>query len=326
MVELNESEAIGVSSDWKSRRLVVRDLRTYTPSTMTRAIAYNARTDEKNKNNVPESGSYRLSGGLRQMDAIASALEVDQSWKQTLAESLRYLMFSDRVLYFWHCQYDVLFPLMKGQLRLMDWVSMTNSMAFSLMLGWTEQATYQGYLAHASLNQRYQLALSYDEHHRRAQAFMLRLFASWRGNDVAHRWPDWGQDVPIYEEILERWREKDPQALKPWLLAACDRHTHQSRYDSEKYQFDFGDYRVTRTPIEILMVLRLRQLEDLSLPEIAHPMMEAPFDHLPEPQAVLPPDELMQRTLKRAKEDWANFDPVTSLESVKAKSNEPRQS
>lgn len=318
MVELNELDAIGVSSEWKSRKSVIKDLRAYTPSTMTRAIAYNARTDEKNKNNVPESSSYRLKGGLRQMDAIAAALELDPSWKQSLAESISYLMLSDRLLYFWHSQYDILFPRMKGQLRQMDWVSMTNSMAFSLMLGWTEQAAHQGYLAHASLNQGYQLALSYDEHHRRAHAFMLRLFASWRGNDVAHMWPAWGRDVPIYEEILERWRAKDPQDLSPWLLAACDRHTHQSRYDSEKYQFDFGDYRVTRTPIEILMVLRLRQLEGLRIPAIDHPIMDAPFDHLPASQPGFSPDELMQGTLKRTKEDWANFDRVTSMESLKS--------
>jgi hypothetical protein len=326
MVELNELEETGVAPQWKSRRSVVEDLRTYTQSTMTRAIAYNARTDEKNKNNVPESSSYRLKGGIRQMDAMAAALEGGESWNQTLAESISYLMLSDRLLYFWHCQYDVLFPLMKGQLRLMDWVSMTNSMAFSLILGWSQQASYQGYLTYASLNQRYQLALSYDEHHRRAHAFMLRLFASWRGNDVDHFWPDWGHDVAIYEEILERWREKDPQALKPWLLAACDRHTHQSHYDSESHQFDFGDYRVTRTPIEILMVMRLRELEGLRLPVIEHPIMEAPFDNLPEPQPVFPPDELMQGTLKRAKEDWANFDLVTSIDSLKLKSNKQNYS
>jgi hypothetical protein len=317
MGELNELDAIGVSSEWNSRRSVIKDLRAYTPCTMTRAIAYNARTDEKNKNNVPESSSYRLRGGVRQMDAIAAALELDPSWKETLAESISYLMLSDRLLYFWHCQYDILFPRMKGQLRLMDWVSMTNSMAFSLMLGWTEQAIYQGYLVHASLNQSYQLALSYDEHHRRAHAFMLRLFASWRGNDVAHRWPEWGHEVPIYEKILELWREKDSQDLTKWLLAACDRHTHQSRYNSEKFQFDFGDYRVTRTPIEILMVLRLRQLEGLSIPAIEHPILDAPFEHLPAPQPGFPPDELMQGTLKRAKEDWLNFDGVTSKETLK---------
>jgi hypothetical protein len=111
--------------------------------------------------------------------------------------------------------------------------------------------------------------------------------------------------------------------LTPWLLAACDRHTQESRYDTEKNSHDFGDLRLTRTPIEILMIFRLRQLEGLTNLVVDHPLMESPFDCLPERQPPFAPDEMMQGTLKRAREDWPQFDQVTSIETLMARPNKP---
>ena len=156
---------------------------------------------------------------------------------------------------------------MNGLLRMMNWVSMTNSMAFSFLLDWREPAIYQGYLTYATLNCQYQLKECYEQDHRRAHAFMLRLFADWRGDGLSHAWPSWGTDVPLYNGILERWRDPNHEVLTPWLLAACDRHTQESRDDTENSK-DFTDRRLTRTPVEILMVLRLRQWMGLANPVI----------------------------------------------------------
>ena len=71
------------------------------------------------------------------------------------------------------------------------------------------------------------------------------------------------------------------------------------------------------------MVFRLRQLTGLANPVIDHPLMESPFDSLPEAQPLFVPDELMQGTLKRAREDWPQFDRVTSIETLMAKPNKP---
>ena len=90
--------------------------------------------------------------------------------------------------------------------------------------------------------------------------------------------------MPIYNGILERWRDPNPQVLTPWLHAACDRHTQESRFDTEKSAYDFGDDRLTRTPIEILLLFRLRQLAGLANPVVDHPLMATPFDRLPETQ------------------------------------------
>lgn len=319
MPELSEVQSLGIAPYWPSRKTLIKKLRNYTPFGMAQTAAYNARLDEKNKNNATSSIDYKGIGGRYQMDAIASALEHGQTWKSELAQSVGYLMFADRLGYFWHGQYDILFPHMKGQLRMMDWVFMTNSMAFSFLLGWIEQAIYQGYLTYATLNCQYQLKESYEQQHRRAHAFMLRLFADWRGDGLSHAWPSWGTDVPVYNGILERWRDPNPQVLTPWLLAACDRHTQESRYDTEKNSHDFGDLRLTRTPIEILLVFRLRQVTGLANPVVDHPLMEIPFGCPPEAQPPFVPDELMQGTLKRAREDWPQFDQVTSTEALMAK-------
>src|SRR5258707_15810783 len=136
MSESGHPLRVGVAPDWKSRKSVIKDLRSYTPSSMDRAVAYNSRAEVRNKSQAVHTGSYLMRGGRRQMDAIASALEGGQDWKRDLAQSVTDLMFADRLDYFWHQQYDIVFPHMKGQLRMMDWVVMTNSLAFSLLLGW----------------------------------------------------------------------------------------------------------------------------------------------------------------------------------------------
>jgi hypothetical protein len=65
------------------------------------------------------------------------------------------------------------------------------------------------------------------------------------------------------------------------------------RCDTEDAAHDFDDHRLTRTPIEILMVLRLREWLSLRNPFLEHPPMDAPFHRLPIPQPSLAPDEVM---------------------------------
>ncbi len=192
-----------------------------------------------------------------------------------------------------------------------------NMMGAMSILGWREAVICQGYLAHAALNRGHQLVVERTEQHRRAQAFMLRLFADWVG-DVSHQWPAYAYDEPIYETLLQHWRTPDPQDLVPCLLAACDRHTWQTGKESQKNSYDFNqDRHLERVPVEILFVFRLREWEGLANPVLDHPLMAAPFDQLPPEQPVPELDELMQGVLRRARQDWPQYDEVLSIAALK---------
>lgn len=181
------------------------------------------------------------------------------------------------------------------------------------MLGQIDEAVYMGYMTHAGLNQSFQLQLSYEEEHHRCHAFMLRLFADWRG-DAKHDWPAFAHEEPLYQGLLALWREPDPDMLKPWLLAACDHHTQEATKEAADAFTDCG--RFARTPLEILLVFRLRELIGLSSPVLDHPLMAAPFDHFPETPPAYVPDLLMLGTLERVRQDWPNFDQEIALASL----------
>lgn len=323
MTDFSEEFLVGVCDQWVTYRRVLKDLRLGSSRNMDAARAYNSRQEPSNVNNVVPDTAYYAMGAQIQLNAIAAAFEGSDQWKLNLADALLYRTFGNRLCYFWHYQFDILFPSHKQPLADLSFASMTESMAFAFMLGQTEQAVYQGYLTYATLNCQYQLGLEYRDGHCRAQAFMLRLFADWREDGLHHEWPSWAYDTPVYNGILERWREPDPQILAPWLLAACDRHTHEGRYSNSKTYYDFGDQRTARTPLEIHFIFRLRELIGLSNPQLDHPLMAPPFDRLPETQPPLEPDELMQATLARVREDWPHFDGVTSLEALMRHPSKP---
>lgn len=288
-------------------------------------VAYVNRTDANNKSRAIATFDFTSVGSIRASYAIASALSGDPSWKPELAQSLVYITFADRMDYFWHEQFRILFPQHRHPMAMMNWEQMTHTLAFCALLGWTDAAVYQGYLTHASLNRRFQLEESYGEQHRRAHAFMLRLFADWRADGTGHQWPAWAYEVPVYEDLLKRWRTHDDDELRRLLVRACDRHTHESKFDTATAFYDFGDDLLTHTPVEILLLLRLRQLTGLSTPQVDHPLMQAPFDRLPEPMPVPPADDLMTATLARAEKDWPKLAGATSLESVSMWARNPKQ-
>lgn len=270
-----------------------------------------------NKRNITDYTTERLA-----RDQVCRALATapdELSWLSDLAYWLRYFQVGIKQQFFWHHRYNILFPKHPdGGLRMFSIETSSNMMGAMALLGWNEAVIYHGYLIHAALNRTYQLQLQYEEQHRRAQAFMLRVFADWVG-DVSHQWPAYAYDEPIYETLLANWRTPNPDDLLPCLLAACDRHTWQTGKESMKNSYDFNqDWHLERVPVEILYILRLRQWEGLANPQkIDHPLMAAPFDQLPPEQPVPELDELMQGVLKRAREDWPQYDRVLSLEALK---------
>lgn len=282
---------------------------------------YITRVDEStemevpNKINITNSEAVAL-GYYRSEDTLAFAPD-NPRWLHDLCHWSNYYRVGAGSEFFWHRQFRIIFPdHPHGGLFLISILQKTEMLGVMALLGWRQATVYQGYLAHAALNRNYKLALEYEEEHRRGQAFMLRLFSDWVG-DVDHDWPAYAYDEPIYETLLKYWRTPDPQALVPCLLAACDRHTHQSLPDTSRTFYDFGNLGWVRTPLEILFLFRLREWEGLSNPVLDHPLMAAPFDQLPPEQPVPPLDDMMQAVLKRAREDWPQYDQVLSLDALK---------
>ena len=283
---------------------------------MDRTVAYNSRCDD-NPVNAISWVSFLSVGSTRQLDAIANALEAKPNWETDIGNSLSYLMFADRLSFFWHRQFRFVFADHPQPLRMMDWESMTLTMGLAFAIGWRELAEFQGCLTTATLNRAYHLANGQDERHRRGHAFMCRLFASWRRDGTGHRFPGWAHGVPAYEQLLDRWRSADTPELERLLLSACDHHLEQGTLDTKNACFDFGDDRIARVPLEIFMLLRLREFEGLAVPRLTHPLMEAPFDELPSTIPVPAPDEYMRGTMMRVSADWPQFADQTSLDAIK---------
>lgn len=312
MTELDTTSPSGVAAHWPSRKSVIGWIEKTTPWSIESAVAYNKRVDTGNVAKAPPRGAY-FGVGVRLLGkAVALALR-GEPWELEAIDALGYIGLAAQLDIFWHVQFRIQFPEHPRPLRMFDWELTTEAMAMFEVLGRTYEATYLGYLTHAALNRVYQLQLSYEERHRRVHSFMLRLFSEWRG-DVRHEWPSFAYSEPVYEGILERWRESDPEILTPWLLVACDRHTHESKRDSATKFYDCSAF--PRTPLEILYLFRLRELVGLRNPVLNHPLLEVPFDKLPEPQPAYVPDDLVRGTLARVHEDWPDFDEIVSLESL----------
>lgn len=302
----------GIDSRWPTREKIIQWIEKTTPWDMSEAEEYGARVDKENTLNIPPTASFYPVGARLLGKAEARALS-NQPWELATVDALGYLKFGWQLHYFWHRQFQRIFENPHQPLRMLSWESTTECMARYFMLGQIDEAVYMGYMTHAALNQSFQLQHSYEEQHRRCHVFMLRLFADWRGG-VKHDWPAFAHEEPLYERLLALWREPDPETLKPWLLAACDRHTHEAKPDTEKVFYDCS--RFLRTPLEILLVLRLRELIGLSNPMLDHPLMEAPFDRFPDTPPAYVPDALMLGTLERVRQDWPNFDQEVSLASL----------
>lgn len=255
-------------------------------------------------------------GRLKVNIALATA-PINPDWLGELAFWALYYQTGHRMEFFWHHQYRLLFRNHPdGGLKWYDTEQAAHLMGVMALLGWRAATEHQGYLVHAALNRGYQATCQYTERHGRAQAFMLRLFADWAG-DVCHTWPDYLHDEPVYETLLQIWRTPNPENLVAWLLTACDRHTHRVMH-ADHPAHDFHDAGLIRTPIEILLLLRLREWEGLANPVLDHPLMTAPFDRLPEAQPVPEADAWIRKALARAREDWPNYDEVLSLATLKS--------
>ena len=154
-----------------------------------------------------------------------------------------------------------------------------------------------------------------------AQLFMIQLATEFL-KMPQRDWSAHFNGEPLFDEILIHWNDEDDSELKPLLVQLCNRHTHHTRASTSKNNHDFDHLGLYHFPVEVLMVLRLRQWSGLSIPEIKHPLMEAPFDKLPEINRDYS-DELLEKVNARARKDYPDFEKVLEQGIKGAKAWQP---
>ncbi|MCU0753529.1 MAG: hypothetical protein MUE46_00185 [Xanthomonadales bacterium] len=99
---------------------------------------------------------------------------------------------------------------------------------------------------------------------------------------------------PVLNELYDHWREPD---LTPWMAHLqwlCDYGTHRVKSNMEYAYNPYG----ARFVGVVLPWMRLREAHDLGMPRIDHPVLAAPYDHLPAPLPK-PEDPLLEAVLDR---------------------------
>lgn len=99
--------------------------------------------------------------------------------------------------------------------------------------------------------------------------------------------------------LLAQWDNPDPESIVPLCRAACDFHTTRC-VSTEGMEFSNGEWRYT--PVEIMLLMRLRSLRGLENPQFEHPLWTSAFSGV---QAGVPvaPDELIERIDRRMRAD-----------------------
>lgn len=137
---------------------------------------------------------------------------------------------------------------------------------------------------------------------------MIRLAEDFCGYSPA-KLPRYAYSSELYNDILSRWQDENPDELQALLVKACHRHTYQTYLENEDGYHDWG-VPYFHLPIEILMVQRLRQWRGLPEVSVNHILMEAPFDKLPEPADATATDPLVERLMDTFRIDFPDFDAV----------------
>lgn len=111
-------------------------------------------------------------------------------------------------------------------------------------------------------------------------AFVARLFADFLGTRPVQikgdRQPLLKGELaadPVLDALFAAWREPDPGALMGPALAALDIHTYLGSPGRDAHRREFvGAW--SRTPLAVLLTLRMRDLLGLPNPQLQHPLME----------------------------------------------------
>ena len=248
--------------------------------------------------------------GFKTIEAMRLGLRGDDAWLGVWRQAAGYDYGAARAEFAVHeavlCQYGTT----EGRHTLFL-QRIGRTIGICLSLGWTELAVDIAQRTNTALSNRRQFNDAGDRYgRRRTQHFVLRLVDDWKEWPVVQQAENCASafDEPLFNALIANWRSSDPELLEFLLLAACDRHTHQSRVDSHsRWEFyDFSRHADWYCPYEILSVLRLRAILELPNPTLDHCLMATAWGVLPAVTSAYT-DPLLDGVLERMRQELGRF-------------------
>ncbi|NJN05094.1 MAG: hypothetical protein HC814_00035 [Rhodobacteraceae bacterium] len=185
------------------------------------------------------------------------------------------------------------------------------TIAQTLSIGWTNFHRVGEEMVSSVLKGHFFAA--YPPYRNCAAWLITKLFADWRGLRVTN-WPAHQYPAPIYDALLSNWREPDENKLTDLLIAACDWHTHECWKWSDNPE-DHGDFTLDpyfAWPIEIHMILRMRENLGLPNPIFEHPLMQTALGEFRPPLRIFT-DSLLDAVTSKVVETYPKLADQLSL-------------
>lgn len=245
--------------------------------------------------------NLRIFGALHEWKWERTAVE-ERRWDPGLAASA----FSALRLAEMICLYRFLLAPRRGiaQSQIND-IGAMSATALGFLAGHGEEAIRLARLQLAAYRRGYLQSTIF----RPIAAFIARLFADYLGEEpvIFKGDPQYLQKGqlpadPVMDDLFRIWRSADAAVLAPRCVAACDIHTHQAIFSTKDRRVEFGSGVLTRTPIAVLVVFKLRRLLGLENPNIDHPLMDSVLGHPPNEPAGSEPHEILRRVHARMKQ------------------------
>lgn len=125
---------------------------------------------------------------------------------------------------------------------------------------------------------------------------------------------------PVWDKALQNWRSKDMIFIDQLVSEMVDYHlsnTQPIAVEGDELHVDFESKCFWIYPIEILALLRLREMHGLSNPHLSHPLFSTtPLAKL-NPPTQWPQDELMDAAEKRFRQIYPATPSISNLDHLR---------
>lgn len=244
--------------------------------------------------------SYLGAHARRQLAKFEIKSIDENIWASTTARHLFSTMYTEQMgSLSWHAQFP---SISNGRVLKALTVRSVICTAFGVVLGCAEAFKLARMQLAAHRKEYY-----WDENDYPVFHFMFRILADFLGEPAPRAGGDaWCE--PVFNSLYDAWRNPDPFDLTELCLAACDIHTFRSLPGPRHHHsYEFADLR--RTPIEILLLFKLRQRLGLENPVLDHPLMATALGELPN-EVAFEADDLVTRVRARMMQDGYDEDAI----------------